>query len=113
MERKSSTNENVQVVKLLSDIEGGSGSAGTDRSITATTTSQQLMAANAARKRIYVANDSTIDVWIRPGGAASAAAGGGNVKVAANGGFFELAGTTEAWFIIAASGTPAISAREF
>lgn len=86
---------------------------GTDRSITATTTSQQLMPANTARRRFYVKNDSTIDVWLNPVSPAAAVAGAGNIKVPANGGYFELQNSTSAWFIVAASGTPAITAREF
>ena len=87
--------------------------AGTNRSITATVSSQQLMAANALRSRFFIKNDTAIVVWINFGAAAVAAAGSGNVAVAANGGFFEFAGSTGAINIIAASGTPAITAREF
>lgn len=90
-----------------------SGKAGVDRSITATTTAQQLMAAMTTRGRFYVKNDTAIDVWINIGGTATAAAGTGNIKLAASGGYYELAGCTDAISIIAASGTPAITAREF
>lgn len=112
MERKVGS-ENIQVVQLLGTSLMSSQGVGTDRSATLGTTSAQIMAANAARTRFYVVNDTAIDVWIRPAGAASAAAGGGNIKVPANGGSFELAGNTDAWHAIAASGTPAITAREF
>ena len=106
--------DTAQVVQLYGKPLLGSGGVGVDRSVTATTSAATLMPANANRARFYVANDSTIDVYIRPGGAAATAvAGAGNVKVAANGGFFELAGDADAWSIIAASGTPAVSAREF
>lgn len=85
---------------------------GTDRSLTASTSSAQLMAANATRLKLYVKNDSAIDVWVNPGATAVAAAGGGNIKIAANGGYLELSGYSGAVNIIAASGTPAITARE-
>lgn len=111
MERKNGS-EVIQVVQLLSSAQGGGG-VGTDRSATLGVSSTQIMAANANRSRFYIANDTAIDVWIRPSGAAVAAAGGGNIRLPANGGFFELAGNTDAWHAIAASGTPAITAREF
>jgi hypothetical protein len=90
-----------------------SAAGGTDRSITASTTSQLLMPANTARRRFYVKNDSTIDVWLNPVSPAAASAGAGNIKVPANGGYFELENSTSAWYIIAVSGSPAITAREF
>lgn len=86
---------------------------GTDRSIVATTTSQQLMAANTLRRKLIVKNDTGIVVWINFGAAAVAVAGAGNYAIAANGGYFEIDGALAAVNIIAASGTPAISAREF
>lgn len=85
---------------------------GTDRSVTATTTSAQLMAANTSRTKFFVKNDSTIDVWINFGATAVATAGGGNMKIAA-GGYFEFAGSSSAINIIAASTTAAVTAREF
>ena len=94
----------------------GSATTGTDRSITASTTSQQLMAANTARKGFYVKNDTAIDVYINPGATAVATAGGGNIKVAASGGYYvsePTFPTSSAINIIAASGTPAVTAREF
>jgi len=90
-------------------------STGTDRSITASTTSQQLMAANSARHGFYIKNDTAIDVWINIGATAVATAGGGNIKIAANGGYFESPAAvtpSAAINIIAASATPAITARE-
>jgi len=90
-----------------------SGKAGTARDITASTTSQTLMAAMTTRGKFIVSNDSTVDVWINTlGRPAVAAAGGGNKKIAANGGYFELSGYTGAVTIIAASGTAAITALE-
>lgn len=89
-----------------------SAKAGTDKSITATTSAQTLMAASTTRGKFYVKNDSTIDVWINVGGTAVAAAGTGNIKVAANGGYYELSGCSAAVSIIAASGTAAVTARE-
>lgn len=88
-------------------------SAGTDRSITATTSSQPLMAANTNRVRFIVKNDSAVDVYINLGATAVAAAGSGNIKIASGGGYFELTGTTSAVNIIAASTTAAVTAREF
>lgn len=86
--------------------------AGTDRSITATTTSAQLMAANATRSKFIIQNDSLIDVWINFGGTAVAAAGSGNYRIKADTNR-EFTGTSGAVNIIAASTTAAISAREF
>jgi hypothetical protein len=111
MERKVGS-ENIQVVQLLPSVLG-SGGSGTDRSATLSIASAQIMAANPNRTRLYIANDTAIDVWIKPGSAAAASAGAGNIRLPANGGFFELAGNTDAWHAIAASGTPAITAREF
>lgn len=87
--------------------------AGTDRSITASTTSQQLVAANTTRSKIYIKNDTAIVVWINVGATAVASAGGGNIAIAANGGYWEFTGSSSAINIIAASATPAITAREF
>lgn len=92
---------------------GNSSSAGTDRSMTATTSSLQLMAAKAARMRFIVKNDSTVDVWINLGGTAAATPGGGNYRILANGGYFELQGYSGVVNIVAASGTAAVSAMEF
>lgn len=86
---------------------------GTDRSGTAGTSSSALMAANAARRNFYIKNDSTIDIWINPSATATATAGNGNIKVPANGGYFEQAFSTSAWSVIAASATAAYTAREF
>lgn len=86
---------------------------GTDRSMTATTTSAQIMAANTGRTKFYIKNDTTIDVWINLGATAVATPGGGNIKIAANGGYFEFNGSSSAINIIAASTTAAVTAREF
>lgn len=61
------------------------GSTTTDRSIGVTTTSQQAMPANPNRKGWKIKNDTLEAIWIRFGGAASAAAGGGNARIAAGG----------------------------
>lgn len=90
--------------------------AGTDKSAATSTASSVLMAANASRKGFFIKNDTTIDVWVNFGATAVATAGSGNYKIAANGGYLESppwGPTTSAINIIAASGTPAISAREF
>ncbi len=83
-----------------------------DRSMTVTTTSQQLMAANSNRQNFFIKNDSAVDVYIRYGtDPASATIGGGNIKIAANGGYLE--GTDQrAIQIIAASATAAVTAGE-
>lgn len=88
---------------------------GTDRSITTGTTAAVLMPANTARMGFYLKNDTAIDVWFNVGGTAAATAGAGNIKLPANGGYFESGTFTpgEAISIIAASGTPAITAREY
>lgn len=87
--------------------------SGTDRSITATTTSQVLMAANLNRTRFFIKNDTAIVVWVNLGATAVAAAGTGNISIAANGGYLELSGTSEAVNIIATSTTAAVTAREY
>jgi len=86
---------------------------GTDRSVTATTTSAQLMAANTTRSKFFIKNDTAIVVWINMGATAVASAGSGNISIAANGGYFEFTGYSGAVNIIAASTTAAVTAREF
>lgn len=88
---------------------------GTDRSVVAGVASTQLMAANTARMGFYVKNDTAIDVWINIGAAAVATPGGGNIKIPANGGYFETGSFVPADVvnIIASSATAAITAREF
>jgi hypothetical protein len=88
---------------------------GTDRSITATTTSQTLMASNAARHGFYIKNDSATDCWINIGATAVAAAGTGNIKIPANGGYYESpssATPSASINIIVGAGTAAITAQE-
>lgn len=94
----------------------GAPSAGTDRSITTSVASAQLMAANTSRHGFYIKNDSAIVVWINIGAAAVAAAGSGNIAIAANGGYYESPASvtpSSVVNIIAASATPAITCREF
>jgi hypothetical protein len=90
---------------------------GTDRSIGVTVTSQTLMAANTARKGFMIRNDTDTDVWVNFDGAAVAAAGSGNYKIAMNGGHLEppagLTGTSAITVIHGGSGTKNISAREW
>lgn len=86
--------------------------AGTDRSLTATTTAQTLIPANTIRSKFFIKNDSTVDVWINIGGTATAAAGTGNMKIAASGGYFEFTGSNSAISVIATANA-AITAREF
>lgn len=87
--------------------------SGTDRSATATTTSSSLMGTNTTRARLFIKNDTAIDVWINLGATAAAVPGSGNIRVAANGGYFELENYSGAVNIIAASSTAAVTAREF
>lgn len=88
-------------------------STGTDRSATVTTTSAQLMPAAAKRKRLFIKNDSATDVWVNFGATAAATPGSGNVKVPANGGYFENEGYSGVVNAIVAIGTAALTAREF
>jgi len=86
---------------------------GTDRSVTlVANTAQTLMAANTARNGFLISNDTASDVWINTIGAATAAAGGGNKKIAANGGYFELKGVSNAVSIIS-TGAVAVTALEW
>lgn len=89
--------------------------AGVDRSITTSTAAQTLMPANTSRMGFYLKNDTAIDVWFNIGGTATIVPGAGNLRLPGNGGYFESGMVTpsEAISIIAASGTPAITAREF
>lgn len=105
---------------VLSDANGApvfsnpqTPSAGTDRSAVVGVASQQLMAASATRSKFFVKNDTAIAVYINMGATAVATPGGGNIMIAANGGYFEFSGYTGVVNIVAASGTPAITAREF
>lgn len=86
---------------------------GTDRSTTAGTANTQFMAANPTRAKFYIKNDGTVDIWIRPASPAVATAGGGNIKVPANGGYFELAGSTSSWNVISGGAATPFTAREF
>ena len=105
----------VDPITGMPSIGATTTSAGVDRSVTTSTTSSQLMAANTARRGLFIVNDTAIDVWINFGATAVAAAGSGNIKIGANGGRYESGAFTPstAINIIAASGTPAITAREF
>lgn len=87
--------------------------AGTARNITATNTSQSLMAANTSRSKVFIKNDTAIDVWINIGATAVATAGAGNIKIPANGGAWEFSGFSEAINIISGGANAAITAREW
>lgn len=105
----------IQVTSTGSLSVGRPAASGTDRSTTASTTAKVLMPANPDRIGFILKNDSTIDVWFNIGGTAAATAGSGNFRLPANGGYFESGMVTpsEAVSIIAVSGSPAITAREF
>lgn len=90
-------------------------SAGTSRSASVTTTAANLMASNTSRQGWKIKNDCTVAVWINFDGTAATTAGSGNMQIPAGGymssepGFVE----TGAMSAIAASGTCALTAREY
>ena len=87
--------------------------SGTDRSGTATTTASSLMVSNTNRTRFFIKNDDVTDIWIALGAPVTAAIAAGNIKIPANGGYFELEQYTGSINVIAASGTAVYTAREF
>lgn len=91
------------------------GKTTTNRSVTASTTAANAMAANTARRGWKVKNDSAVDVWINFAAAAVAAAGTGNIKIASGGYLASEPGYVEtaAMSIIAASATAAVTIYEF
>lgn len=79
--------------------------------VAGSTTSQQLFAANASRSRLVVQNqDASINIFVNLGAVATAAAGSLRIPP---GGSLDITGTNQAVNVIAASGTPAITAWEF
>lgn len=94
-------------------LMGTPTSRGIDRSGVAGTTSSSLMGVNTSRRRFYIKNDSAINIWINPSVSAAATPGGGNIKIAANGGYFEFGFSDGAWSVIAESVGAAFTAREF
>lgn len=83
----------------------------TDRSITASTTSQQAAPANTARRKLFFQNlDAAINVHINLGAAATT--GIGSVRLGP-GVSMELTGTSQTVNVIAASGTPLVTIWEF
>lgn len=80
----------------------------TDRSLsTVTTSSTQLMASNANRRKVVIQNISDVVMWINFGGTAAASTAG-SYRLEANGGSYTADGggiETDAINIIAASGT--------
>lgn len=110
------TDSSTSVIAAGRVIVGPNMLTGTDRSIATSTASAQLMAANAVRTGFEIVNDTAIDVWINYGATAVATAGSGNRKIAAGTSFRSADGGfvySGAINIIAASGTPAITAREY
>ncbi len=82
-----------------------------EHSITATTTSQTAVEANATRARLLIKNlDAAITVFVNLG--AVATTGSGSISISP-GGFLELEGTNQALNVIAASGTPVVTIWEF
>lgn len=83
----------------------------TDRSITASTSSQTAAPANDKRKKLLIQNmDPAINVHVNLG--VPATTGLGSVRIAPNG-FLEISGSSEALNIIAASGAPLVTIWEF
>lgn len=98
---------------MASDLGRNSGAL-TDKSGSGSTSSVQLAAANSYRKFFYFQNlDATIVQYINFGAAASA--GSGSIKVPAGASVQFTIGEfcpTDAINVIAASGTPAYTAKE-
>lgn len=96
-----------------SDLGRNSGSL-SDKSGAGSTTSAQVASANTYRKYFYFQNlDATIAQFINFGAAATA--GSGSIKVAAGASVQFTIGEfcpTDAINVIAASGTPAYTAKE-
>jgi len=63
------------IISELQDIEAalaGAGNTGTETTVAASATSVALVAANTARREIYIRNDSNKDMWIVYGATATA-----------------------------------------
>lgn len=85
--------------------------AKTDRSITASTTSQQAAPSNATRRRLIFQNlDAAINVHVNIGAAATT--GIGSLRLAP-GASLELTGTSGTVNVIAVSGAPLVTIWEF
>lgn len=87
-------------------------SAGTDRSITTSGASQQVMAANTLRYKLLLKNDTAVIQYFNFGAAAVATPGAGNMALAANS-YYEFTGYNGAINIISSGAASAITAREF
>lgn len=91
-------------------VTSDGAAAKTDRSITASTTSQQAAAANTARRKLIFQNlDAAINVHVNVG--AVATTGLGSVRLAP-GAYLEMTGTSGAVNVIAASGSPLVTIWE-
>ncbi len=88
---------------------------GTNRSASVTTTASTLMAANTGRQGWKIKNDCTVAVVINFDATATAAAGSGNMQIPAGGYMSNEPGFVETGplSVIAASGTCALTAREY
>jgi len=83
----------------------------TDRSIAATTTSQQALAANPTRNKLRIQNVSTTgDLWYNYGSAA-VVGGLGSFKLVP-GAYLDEQGTNQALFVIASTGTVNATIKE-
>ena len=112
----------AEVVKIGGSIDPTTGATGpmpvsdgaypkTDRSITASTTSQQAAPENLSRRRILMQNlDAAINVHVNLGDVATT--GLGSLRLAP-GSSVEFTGTSQAVNVIAVSGTPLVTIWEF
>lgn len=83
----------------------------TDRSITASSTSQQAAPENTSRRRLLIQNlDAAINVHVNLG--APATTGAGSLRLAP-GSSLELTGTSQAVNVVATSGAPIVTIWEF
>ena len=88
-----------------------SAMAKTDRSLNASTTSQQAAPANGNRRRLIIQNqDASTIVFVNLGSPATT--GLGSIRIGP-GGSLDIEGSTDPLNVIAASGTPAVTVWEF
>lgn len=101
----------IQVDMNGNPIIGDGAYPKTDRSITASTTSQQAAPDNANRHRLLIQNlDAAINVHVNLGAAATTAAG--SIRLSP-GAYLELSGTSQSVNVIAVSGSPLVTIWEF
>jgi hypothetical protein len=103
---------NILKVQVVGPDGGGeNATAKTDRSLTATTTSQRACPANPARYRLLIQNlDAAVDVHVNLGSAATT--GAGSLKVSPES-YLDLTGTTQTVNVVASQGTADVTIWEF